>query len=116
MHQGGYYRFQYEVTKLLKYGLPNQLEVTVDDESSRPFHQRRPSAGATTGTTPASTGPSIWSPSRTAFIARVAVNAQAGGDFAMDVYADGAAPADTVQAQILDTDGQRRRPRRSPSL
>ena len=33
IHQGGYYRFQYDITKLLQPG-ENLLEVTVDDESA----------------------------------------------------------------------------------
>ena len=34
MHQGGFYRFQYEITSLLKFGQENLLEVTVDEESA----------------------------------------------------------------------------------
>ena len=32
-HQGGYYCFKYEVTRLLKFGATNRLEVTVDKHS-----------------------------------------------------------------------------------
>ena len=104
MHQGGYYRFQYEVTKLLKYGQSNQLEVTVDDESSDQSINRAERRGDYWNYA------GIYRPVYlesvpTALIQRVAVNAQADGSFAMDVYADGAAPADTVQAQILDMAG-----------
>lgn len=34
VHQGGFYRFSYEVSPLLKYGGTNQLEVTVHKESA----------------------------------------------------------------------------------
>ncbi len=33
-HQGGFYRFSYEISHLLKYGKSNQLEVTVKNKSS----------------------------------------------------------------------------------
>lgn len=32
-HQGGFYRFEYNITSLLKYGASNKLEVTVKKES-----------------------------------------------------------------------------------
>ncbi|HVX83669.1 MAG TPA: glycoside hydrolase family 2 TIM barrel-domain containing protein [Phycisphaerae bacterium] len=35
-HQGGYYRFKYDVSKLVKYGQDNLLEVSVDQESADP--------------------------------------------------------------------------------
>lgn len=34
MHQGGFYRFKYDISKLLKYGKPNLLEVDVAKQSS----------------------------------------------------------------------------------
>ena len=34
MHQGGFYRFKYDISKLLKYGKSNLLEVDVDKHSS----------------------------------------------------------------------------------
>ena len=37
VHQGGYYRFKYEVTRLLKFGATNRLEVTVDKHSAKCF-------------------------------------------------------------------------------
>ena len=107
-HQGGFYRFQYEVTKLLKYGQDNQLEVTVDEESGDPSinqAERRGDYWNYGGIY----RPVYLEAVPTAFIQRVAVNAQADGGFAVDVYADGAAPADTVEAQILDAAGHRRR-------
>lgn len=35
IHQGAFYRFQYDVTRLLRYGAENLLEVNVAKESSR---------------------------------------------------------------------------------
>lgn len=34
MHQGGYYEFRYDISKLLRYGRSNTLEVKVDKSSS----------------------------------------------------------------------------------
>ena len=34
VHQGSFYRFKYDITKLLKFGTVNQIEVIVDKESS----------------------------------------------------------------------------------
>ena len=34
VHQGGFYRFSYDISKLLKYGATNKLEVTVRKESA----------------------------------------------------------------------------------
>lgn len=34
IHQGSFYRFKYDITKLLKFGQPNQLEVTVSKYSA----------------------------------------------------------------------------------
>ncbi len=34
VHQGSFYRFSYDVSKLLKYGATNKLEVTVHKESA----------------------------------------------------------------------------------
>lgn len=104
MHQGGYYRFQYEVTKLLKYGQDNQLAVTVDDESSDPSinqAERRGDYWNYGGIY----RPVYLEAFPAAFIERVAVNAQADGNFAVDVYGNGIAQADTVEAQILDLKG-----------
>ena len=104
MHQGGYYRFPYEVTKLLKFGQDNQLEVTVDDESSDPSINRAERRGDYWNYA------GIYRPVYLEavppeFLERVAVNAQADGTFAMDVYGNGITQEDTVEAQILDGTG-----------
>jgi len=104
MHQGGYYRFRYDVTKLLKFGQKNLLEVTVDDESANTAVNRAERRG------------DYWNyggifrpvylesfPAE--FIDRVAINAAADGHFAMDVMGHDLAAADRVEAQILDMDG-----------
>ena len=105
VHQGGYYQFRYEVTKLLKYGQQNLLEVTVTDESSNASvnnAERRGDYWNYAG---------IYRPVYLEnvppeFIERAAVNAKADGSFAVDVYGNGIARADRVEAQIQDTNGR----------
>jgi len=105
MHQGGFYRFKYEVTRLTKFGQENLLEVTVDKLSANNSVNRAERQG------------DYWVlggiyrpvyleafPSQ--FIERVAVDARADGAFTMDVFVNGAGGADTVEAHILDLDGR----------
>ncbi len=104
-HQGGFYRFRYEVTKLLKFGATNRLEVTVDKHSQNASVNRAERTG------------DYWMfggiyrpvyleavPQQ--FIDRVAVDARADGSFAMDVFTEGAVKADTIEAQITTLDGK----------
>lgn len=104
MHQGGYYRFQYEVTKLLKFGQPNSLEVTVDDESSNVSinHAERRGDYWNYG--------GIYRPVYleavpAQFIQHVAINAKADGSLAVDVFPNGVSNADSVEAQVVDLSG-----------
>jgi hypothetical protein len=105
VHQGGYYRFQYEVTKLLKFGATNRLEVTVDKHSQNASVNRAERTG------------DYWMyggiyrpvyleavPQQ--FIGRVAIDARADGTFAMDVFVDGVTKADALEAQITTLDGK----------
>ena len=104
MHQGGFYRFQYEVTKLLKFGQENLLEVTVDEESANASNnnaERRADYWNYAGIY----RPVLLEAVPTAFIQRTAINAKADGTLAVDVYGDGVSPADTVEAQVMDLKG-----------
>jgi hypothetical protein len=107
MHQGGYYRFKYDVTKLLKLGQANPLEVTVDDESADPSVNQVERRG------------DYWNfagifrpvyleavPQQS--IERVAVDGKADGSFAADVFLDGldANAGWTVESQVMDLDGK----------
>jgi hypothetical protein len=103
-HQGGFYRFRYDVTALLKLGESNLLEVTVAKESSDNSinnAERRGDYWNFGG---------IYRPvSIQAFpaarIDRVAINAQASGAFAADVYLAGVTRAASVVGQIKRLDG-----------
>jgi hypothetical protein len=104
-HQGGYYRFKYEVTKLLKYGQDNLLEVMVDEESSDPSvnaAERRGDYWNYAGIY----RPVYLEAVPKEFIDRIAIDARADGSLSVDVFADGAALADGVEAQVLGLDGR----------
>jgi hypothetical protein len=104
-HQGGYYCFKYDVTKLLKLGQDNLLEVTVNDESANPSVNRAERRG------------DYWNyggiyrpvyleavPQQ--FIDRVAIDAKADGTLNADIVTQGASPAMNLESQVLDLDGK----------
>ncbi len=104
-HQGAFYRFQYEVTRLVKFGAVNRLEVRVDKHSANDSVNRaeRMADYWVFG--------GIFRPVHLdavppQFIQRVAINAQAEGNFVMDVFVDGVTNTDRVEAQIQTLDGQ----------
>jgi hypothetical protein len=103
-HQGGYFRFKYEVTSLLKVDQPNTLDVIVDDESADPAvnnAERRGDYFNYGG---------IYRPVYVEsvpqqFIDHVAIDAKADGSLSLDAYMDGADAADSVEAQVVDAAG-----------
>ena len=103
-HQGGFYRFQYEVTSLLQFGASNRLEVTVDKLSANPSVNRAERQG------------DYWIfggiyrpvyleavPAQ--FIERIALDARADGTFNLQAYVNGEG-ADSVEAQIVELNGK----------
>jgi hypothetical protein len=104
IHQGAFYRFKYNITKLLKYGKDNLLEVTVSKHSSNETvndAERRSDFWIFGG---------IFRPVYLEIlpkqhIERVAINATADGMFEMDVFMEGIKSATKVTAQIFNTDG-----------
>ncbi len=103
-HQGGFYRFRYDVTALLKLGEPNQLDVTVSKESSDESvndAERRGDYWNFGG---------IYRPvSLQAFpagrIDRLAVDARADGSFSVDVFLAGVSASGQVVGQLEQLDG-----------
>lgn len=104
IHQGGFYRFQYDVTGLLQYGKPNLLEVTVSKDSADVSINRAERLG------------DYWifggifrpvyleaRPAES--IMRTAVNAKADGSFAVDVYLKGLTTADRLTGRIKRLNG-----------
>ncbi len=105
VHQGSFYRFRYDISRLLKYNEKNLLEVTVSKESANESVNRaeRMSDYWVFG--------GIFRPVYLeAFpiqhIDRVAIDAKADGSFYMDVYTAGTGKAKTINAQIQTTDGK----------
>ena len=107
-HQGGYYRFKYEVTDLVKWGEENLLEVEVAK------HSANPSVNKAERTADYWVFGGIYRPVYLEivperFIERVAIDARADGAFAADVYVNGE-PGDlesvTVEAQVQTLGGK----------
>lgn len=105
IHQGAFYRFKYDITKLLKIGGSNLLEVTVNKMS------------ANTSVNQAEREADYWVfggiyrpvylealPQQ--HIERVAVDARENGDFLMEVFTKGAKAGATVSGEIVSLDGK----------
>ena len=104
-HQGGFYRFKYEVTSLLRFDSANRLEVTVAKHSANKSvndAERLADYWVFGGIY----RPVYLEAVPQQFIDRVAVNAQADGAFTMNVFTLGGTRADTLEAQITDLDGK----------
>ncbi|HWK08013.1 MAG TPA: glycoside hydrolase family 2 TIM barrel-domain containing protein [Puia sp.] len=100
MHQGGFYQFKYDITGLLQFDRPNLLEVTVSKHSSNASingAERKADFWLLGG---------IFRPVYleivpTVFIERVAIDAQANGDFNGQVFSN-ASSNQTIEAQVYD--------------
>ncbi|RYG59887.1 hypothetical protein EON80_25220 [bacterium] len=103
-HQGGFYRFKYDITPLLQFGQPNLLEATVDKLSTDNSVNRAEQEG------------DYWAfggifrpvylearPAQS--IERMAINARADGNFSADVFLKSIADGDTLTAQVRRLDG-----------
>jgi len=105
-HQGGFYRFKYEVTQLVKLGVTNKLQVEVAKHSANESVNRaeRLADYWVFGGIYRPVYLEIVPPQ---FVERVAIDARADGTFAMDVFASGATEADSIEAQIATLAGKR---------
>ncbi|MGN6369800.1 MAG: glycoside hydrolase family 2 protein [Phycisphaerae bacterium] len=109
-HQGGFYRFKYDVTKLLRKG-QNDIQVTVDDESANASVNKAERRG------------DYWNfggiyrpvyleavPAQS--IERVAIDARADGELSAEIHVDGLPAAGgggaawRVEGQLLDSQGK----------
>lgn len=107
VHQGGFYRFKYDITDLVKPGASNLLEVTVDKTSANASvndAERRNSDFWVFG--------GIFRPVYLEifpgdFIDRVAIDARADGAFAMDVFVGHSMKGEVVEAQVQTLNGQK---------
>ncbi len=105
VHQGGFYRFKYDITNLLKPGGKNLLEVTVDKTS------------ANTSVNKAERESDFWifggifrpvylEIVPATFIDRIAVNAKADGSFTMNVFPKNTTGDETIEAQVQTLTGE----------
>lgn len=106
VHQGGFYRFQYDVTNYLKYGADNLLEVEVkkeSDDASVNLAERRADYWNFGGIF----RPVFLEVMPSAYIDRTAIDADANGDLYAEVYL-GQASSDQVEvtAQLIGADGK----------
>lgn len=105
VHQGGFYRFQYNITNYLKPGAENLLEVTVNKISadSTVNHAEREGDFWVFG--------GIYRPVYLkilpqSFIERVAIDARADGKFVMDVFTENTKEGDEIIAQVKTLKGK----------
>jgi hypothetical protein len=105
-HQGGFYRFKYEVTDKLKLGAENKLEVTVAKHSANESVNKAERL-ADYWVFGGIYRPVYLEVVPQQFIERVAIDARGDGSFAMEVFLNGVADADAVEAQIVTVDGKK---------
>ncbi len=105
VHQGGFYRFKYDISDLLNYGQENLLEVQVNNISSNESvnkAERDADFWAFAG---------IYRPvylevKPKEFINRIAIDAKADGSFLVDVYGENIKNGRTIEAQILNMNNE----------
>ena len=104
VHQGGFYRFSYDITDLLNVGEKNKLEVRVNK------HSANKSVNAAERKADWWLFGGIYRPvwleiKPKEHIGRIAVNASADGELQADVYLTGARPGYRLSAAIAFPDG-----------
>ena len=103
-HQGGFYRFKYDITDLVRLGSENLLEVTVNKCSDNPTveaAERQADYWVFGG---------IYRPVYlevlpAQFIDWTAVDARADGKFTVNVYLKNISTADNITAHLMTADG-----------
>jgi len=105
VHQGAFYQFKYNITKLLKFDSTNQLEVTVAKHSSNESvneAERRCDYWIFGGIF----RPVYLEALPQQHIVRTAINAAQNGDFTADVYMADVDDANEISAQLFTSDNQ----------
>jgi hypothetical protein len=105
MHQGSFYRFKYEVTRLVKPGAKNKLEVNVAKHSANESVNRAERL-ADYWVFGGIYRPVYLEAVPQQFIERVAIDAKADGNFSMEVFLNGVTEATEVEAQIFELGGK----------
>ncbi|HLP77149.1 MAG TPA: glycoside hydrolase family 2 TIM barrel-domain containing protein, partial [Candidatus Paceibacterota bacterium] len=104
-HQGAFYQFRHDITKLVKFGETNLLEVEVSKHSANQSvnnAERLADYWVFGGIF----RPVYLEAAPQQLIERVAIDAKADGAFAMNVFVNGPANADTLEAQVFALDGR----------
>lgn len=105
-HQGGFYEFSYDVSKLLKYGEANVLEVDVQKYSSN--HSVNIAEREADFWLFGGIFRPVWLEAKPAsHIDRLAVDARDNGSFSVDVYLEGIEDDASLVAEILTLEGKR---------
>jgi hypothetical protein len=108
VHQGGFYRFKHDVSRLVKLGATNRLEVAVAKHSANASVNKAERL-ADYWIFGGIYRPVYLEAVPVQFIERVAIDARADGAFTMDVFVNGVTSADSemnVEAQITDLAGK----------
>jgi Glycosyl hydrolases family 2, TIM barrel domain/Glycosyl hydrolases family 2, sugar binding domain/Glycosyl hydrolases family 2/Beta galactosidase small chain len=105
VHQGAFYRFKYDITRHLKVGADNVLEVSVQDRSEND------SVNAAERTADYWVFGGIYRPvwlqaEPEQYVDRVAIDARADGAFSMDFFTGGEGKADAVAVSLMDPRGK----------
>ena len=104
-HQGAFYRFHYDISRLLKFGEPNLLEVTVAKMSAnRSVNNAERAADFWVF---GGIYRPVWLEARPVVaIDRIAIDAQASGRLSLDVFLTGTTRDARLTAQVIDSAGQ----------
>ncbi|HTL10397.1 MAG TPA: glycoside hydrolase family 2 TIM barrel-domain containing protein [Chitinophagaceae bacterium] len=105
VHQGGFTRFKYDITHLLKPAAANLLEVTVSKMSAQASVNKAERNGDF-WTLGGLYRPVYLEITPETYIDRVAIDAKADGLFTMDVYANNVTPALSIEALVQTTGGK----------
>ena len=105
IHQGGFYRFKYDITALLQFGKSNLLEVTVSKQSANASVNRAERDGDF-WVLGGIFRPVYLEVVPQAFIDRVAIDAKGDGNFTMDVFANNVSAGNALEAQVQKLDGE----------
>jgi len=104
IHQGGFYRFKYDVTDKLKLGETNLLEVTVAKHSANESVNKAERL-ADYWVFGGIYRPVYLEVVPQQFIERVAIDARADGRFTIQVFARGLSDVTSVEMEIIDPEG-----------
>jgi len=104
VHQGGFYRFKYDISSLLRKG-SNLLEVKVSKQSSDEGVNRAERSGDF-WVLGGIYRPVFLEVKPLVHIDRVAINATANGDFSVQTFTSALPAGCTLSAQVLTMDGQ----------